>query len=111
MKKISIKNKIKTSKILKRLAIIVGYVVVLNVAQVSTVFGADEPLTVINNFSNLMFSIIRAVGMILAGWGVVQIGTSLKSHDATQRASGIWCLVGGILIMLAKEVLNIITGG
>lgn len=111
MKKISIKDKIKTSEILKRLAIIVGYVVVLNVAQVSTVFGADEPLIVINNFSNLMFSIIRAVGMILAGWGVVQIGTSLKSHDATQRASGIWCLVGGILIMLAKEVLNIIIGG
>ena len=111
MKKKTMKNKMKTSKIFKRLAIIVGYIVILNIAQVSKVFGADEPLAVINNFSNLMFSIIRAVGMILAGWGVVQIGTSLKSHDATQRASGIWCLVGGILIMLAKEVLNIITGG
>lgn len=111
MKKIMIKRKEKMNKILKRLAFIGGYVFVLNIVQVSKVFGADEPLAVINNFSNLMFSIIRAVGMILAGWGVVQIGTSLKSHDATQRASGIWCLVGGILIMLAKEVLNIITGG
>ena len=83
-------KKMKISKILRKVAFIGGYVIALNVVQASNVFGADEPLTVINNFSNLMFSIIRAVGMILAGWGVVQIGTSLKSHDATQRASGIW---------------------
>lgn len=87
------------------------FVALILVVGNNTVFSANEPLEVINNLSTFMFSIIRSVGMILSGWGIVQIGTSLKSHDATQRASGIWCLVGGVLIMFAKEVLNMITGG
>ena len=39
----------KISKILKRVALIGGYVVVLNIAQASNVFAADDPLSVINN--------------------------------------------------------------
>ena len=103
------KNLIK--KILKRGAIIVGYVVALFVAQASHVFAADDPISVVNNLSNFIFGLIRAVGMIILGFGVVQVGMSLKSHDPTQRANGIMTLAGGIVITFAKEILNIITGG
>ena len=54
---------------------------------------------------------IRAVGMIILGFGIVQVGMSLKSHDPTQRANGIMTLAGGVVITFAKEILNIITGG
>ena len=93
-------------------AIIIGYIIALNVAQQLNVFGAnDDPLTVINNLSDFIFGLIRAVGMIILGFGVVQVGMSLKSHDPTQRANGIMTLAGGIVITFSKEILSLITGG
>ena len=70
----------------------------------------NDPITVINNLSDFMFGLIRAVGMIIMGFAVVQIGLSLKSHDPTQRANGFLTLAGGVVITFAKEILNLITG-
>ena len=75
-----------------------------------TAFAASDPLTVINNLSDFIFGLIRAVGMILLGFGVVQIGLSLKSHDPSQRANGFLTLAGGVVITFAKEILTLITG-
>lgn len=74
------------------------------------VFAADDPIAVVNNLSNFIFGLIRAVGMIILGFGIVQVGMSLKSHDPTQRAQGIMTLAGGAVITFAKEILNLITG-
>lgn len=71
--------------------------------------AADDPLKVISNLSTFMFSVIRAIGLILLGFGVVQIGLSLKSHDPSQRANGFMTLAGGVIIMFAKEILDLIT--
>lgn len=71
--------------------------------------AADDPLKVIGNLSTFMFSVIRAIGLILLGFGVVQIGLSLKSHDPSQRANGFMTLAGGVIIMFAKEILDLIT--
>jgi len=73
------------------------------------VTGGD-PLNVINNLSDFIFSLIRAVGLILLGWGIVQVGLSLQSHDPSQRSNGFLTLAGGVIIMFAKEILNLITG-
>lgn len=75
-----------------------------------TAFAANDPLTVVSNLSDFIFGLIRAVGMILLGFGVVQIGLSLKSHDPSQRANGFLTLAGGVVITFAKEILNLITG-
>lgn len=109
-KEIKKENKI-LKKVLKRGAIVFGYFIALNVAQQLYVSAADDPISVVNNLSNFIFGLIRAVGMIILGFGVVQVGMSLKSHDPTQRANGIMTLAGGIIITFAKEILNIITGG
>ena len=74
-------------------------------------FAADDPLAVINNLSNFIFGLIRAVGLILLGWGIVQVGLSLQSHDPSQRSNGFLTLAGGIVITFAKELLTLITGG
>ena len=55
--------------------------------------------------------IIRAIGMIMLGWGIVQVGLALKSHDASQRANGFLTVAGGVIITFAKEILDLITGG
>lgn len=72
--------------------------------------GGGDPLTVVNNLSTFIFGLIRAIGMILLGFGIVQVGLSLKSHDPSQRANGFLTLAGGIIITFAKEILNTITG-
>lgn len=105
------KKKINFKKMLGKITLIVVYVVLLFVAQASQVFAADDPLTVINNLSDFIFGLIRAVGMIILGFGIVQVGMSLKSHDPSQRANGIMTLAGGVVITFAKEILSVITGG
>lgn len=76
----------------------------------SPAFAATKnPLTVVNNLSKFIFGLIRAVGLIILGFGIVQVGLSLKSHDPSQRANGFLTLAGGIIITFAKEILNIIT--
>jgi len=87
--------------------------VALSILLISTnVYAAeDDPLTVVNNLSNFIFGLIRAIGMILLGFGIVQVGLSLKSHDPSQRANGFLTVAGGIVITFAKEILNMITGG
>jgi len=74
-------------------------------------YAANDPLTVVNNLSDFIFGLIRAIGLILLGFGIVQIGLSLKSHDPSQRANGFLTLAGGVIITFAKEILNLITGG
>ena len=84
-------------------------VITLNVVALP-VLADNDPLTVVNNFSDFMFGMVRALGMILLGFGIVQVGLSLKSHDPSQRANGFMTVAGGIVITFAKEILNIIVG-
>ena len=67
--------------------------------------GGGDPLTIVNNLSDFIFSCIKAIGVIILGWGIVQVGISVQSHDASQRTQGFLCLFGGLLIAFAKEIL------
>ncbi len=80
-------------------------------AAATTTAAASDPTAVVNNLSDFIFGFIRAIGMILLGFGIIQLGLSLKSHDPSQRANGFLTIAGGIIIVFAKEILNIITGG
>ena len=72
--------------------------------------SANDPVGVVNNLSEFIFGLIRAIGLIMLGFGIVQVGMSLKSHDPSQRANGFLTLAGGIIITFTKEILNLITG-
>jgi hypothetical protein len=76
----------------------------------ATAFATDDPIQVVSNLSDFIFGLIRAIGIILLAFGIVQVGLSLKSHDPSQRANGFLTLAGGIVITFAKEILNLITG-
>ena len=76
-----------------------------------TAFAAgNDPIEVVNNLSDFIFGLIRAVGLIILGWGIVQVGMSFQSHDPSQRSNGFLTLAGGIVITFAKEILNLIVG-
>ena len=82
----------------------------LALGMTTTAFAANDPLTVVNNLSDFIFGLIRAIGMILLGCGIGQGGLSLKSHDPSQRANGFLTLAGGVIITFAKEILTLIPG-
>jgi len=88
---------------------VVALTVILLFGTPAIAYAAD-PIGVVNNLSDFIFGIIRAIGLILLGFGIVQVGLSLKSHDPSQRANGFLTLAGGIIITFAKEILALITG-
>ena len=98
-------------KINKRKIAAISIIVITGIFSVIISAAETDPVTVVNNLSDFIFGLVRAIGMILLGFGIVQIGLSLKSHDASQRANGFLTLAGGILITFAKEILNLITTG
>ena len=84
-------------------------VVAVIFGTVPVLAATNDPLAVINNLSTFIFGLIRAIGLILLCWGVVQIGLALKSHDPSQRANGFLTLAGGVIITFSKEILDLIT--
>ena len=96
---------------LKRIYAIFAIAILMMTMLVMPAFAADDPLAVVNNLSEFIFSLIRAIGLILLGFGILQIGLALKSHDASQRANGMLTVAGGIVITFTKEILTLITGG
>ena len=102
------KNKRKT--ILKRYIATAITCAIVGVFMVP-VLAESEAETAINNMSNIIFGIIRAIGIILAGWGLVQVGMSFQSHDPSQRSQGFLCLAGGLIIVFAKSILQAIAPG
>ena len=100
----------KRKLITKILALIITTVILSMTLAVSVFTEENDPIQVVNNLSDFMFGLVRAVGMIMLGFAVVQIGLSLKSHDPSQRANGFLTLAGGVIITFAKEIITLITG-
>ena len=103
-------SKEKRSKgLIKRMVLSTVMIAMLIIPERALADGGD-PIAVVNNFSDFLFALVRAFGMILIGFGIVQVGLSLKSHDPSQRANGIMTVAGGVIITFAKEILGLITG-
>ena len=79
-------NKGKINKVRKTVRIVAIVAIILIVTAVP-VFATNDPIGVVNNLSSFIFGLIRAVGIILLGWEIVQVGLSFQSHDPSQRRS------------------------
>lgn len=93
-----------TRSVGRRYFCLAALLVVLTIPALAT----DDPLATINNLSDFVFDAIRAIGVIILGWGIVQIGMSLQSHDSSQRTQGFLCFFGGLLIAFSKSILTTI---
>lgn len=85
-------------------------IIMLVLGAVPAYAAGGDPIETINNLSTFIFSAIRAIGIIILGFGIVQIGLSLKSHDASQRANGFLTFFGGVVITFAKNILDLVVG-
>ncbi len=102
------KDKRKT--VLKRYLMVAITCAIVCVAMVP-VLADNDAEKAIKSMSDIIFGIIRAIGVILSGWGLVQVGMSFQSHDPSQRSQGFLCLAGGLIIVFAKSILTAIAPG
>ena len=107
---VTVLSKNRKNKVLKRYLTVALTCAVVGVAMLPVLADSDAE-TAINNMSNIIFGIIRAIGVILSGWGLVQVGMSFQSHDPSQRSQGFLCLAGGLIIVFAKSILTAIAPG
>ena len=98
----------KITTVLRKTKMVLMVMAVVMCMMTNTVLAAGDPLSTINSLSDFIFSAIKAIGLILLGFGIVQIGLSLKSHDASQRANGFLTFFGGVIIAFAKDILDMI---
>ena len=100
----------KTKKLVKSLRYVQLFLICIFIT--TNVYAAgDDPLAVVNNLSDFIFSIMKVIGAILTGFGIMQFGLSFKSQDPSQRSNGVLQVIGGLIILFAKPILNLITGG
>ena len=79
-------------------------------ASIPKVYAETDPLNAINNLSNFIFDILTGVGTMILAFGALQFGLAIKSQDPSQRANGILTMVGGIIIVGTRVLLNKIIG-
>lgn len=105
IKKIDRKVQLVTRSVLSTLFVIM--------ASCSFVLASDDnpAAEAISNFTEIIVGIVTAIGVILAIWGVVQVGLSVPSHDTSQRASGFLALAGGIIVAVAPHIVVSILNG
>lgn len=72
--------------------------------------GGTDPIDMLEKLKEYMFKIIALIGLILIGYGVLQIGLSFKSQDPSQRSTGIMTGAGGILIAGIGIIVDTISG-
>lgn len=86
---------------------LVAATAIMTIPALAAPEAGGDPLAVVNKLSEFIFSLIRAVGLILLGFGILQLGLSLKSHDPSQRANGMLTVAGGIVIVFTKESASV----
>ena len=100
------KNKLKkTESRLKMLGL-----TLVSLLNTNVVYAADDPSVAVNNLTNFIFTLVQSLGAIMLIFGVVQFGMSFKSHDASQRASSVMTIGGGLIICFSKAIITKILG-
>ena len=81
-------------------------VALLTLLLAAPVYAAGSIESSIASLDTLIRSVVKAIGGIATLWGVVQLGISMKGHDAAQRSTALLTIAGGLMIFFAPEILD-----
>lgn len=70
--------------------------------------AGNEVISAINKLDDIIFGIIKAIGMGFAAWGILNFASSISSHDSGQRMLGFTNVTTGLIAIFAKEILKAI---
>ena len=68
----------------------------------------NDVTDILNNLVDLLFDIIRLVGVIGLIWGVVTFAMSITGHDPSQRIQGTITIAASLLLIFVKSILTAI---
>ena len=113
MKKTSnLSNKRKTTLCKKAARIIAIAVLLLSFVVLSVVpamaAGDGGVSTSLTSFMDILFTVIKIVGVGIAAFGLIKVGVALISHDPNQRLDGLLFFAVGLFVFFAKEILQAI---
>lgn len=99
------KIKVKSNKIRKTVTAIVAVILILVITIVPAFAEGDGVTDSLSKFNDLMFAIVRLVGVGGCIWGIVEFAMSLQSHDGAQKVKGLTILTAGFIVFFSKEIL------
>lgn len=78
-----------------------------------TAYAANANVTAvtkkIDNLYTLVVGIITAAGMIVLAWGVFEFAAGYQSHDTPTQTAALKKVISGLLMVLAKTVISLLT--
>lgn len=94
LKKKKISNPTRLSKVKKCYWTAAGAAALCLCCVTPAMAAGGDPLDIVNNLSDFIFSIIKALGVIILGWGIVQVVCrSSPTMPARERRASSACLV------------------
>lgn len=79
---------------------------VIALALPAYVFAEEDITAAMTSLTDLVLTIVRAIGVIVAVWGVFDLASGYQSHDGTQQTAGVKRLVAGLIMIFAGSVLS-----
>ena len=81
LKKKKISNPTRLSKVKKCYWTAAGAAALCLCCVTPAMAAGGDPLDIVNNLSDFIFSIIKALGVIILGWGIVQVGKTAGGNS------------------------------
>lgn len=101
------KNTTKLNRTIRRTVTLIVTVLLIFTVTIIPVFAEGDGVTdSLTKFNNLMFSIVRLLGIAACIWGIVEFAMSMQSHDGGQKTRGITIFAAGLIVVFAKEILT-----
>lgn len=90
----------------KRIFLVVCCCILFLLASFNICYAAGSIESSISKLNTMIRAVVKAIGGIATLWGVVQLGISMKGHDAAQRSTSLLAIGGGLMIFFAPEILD-----
>lgn len=94
---------------------IIVFVLILALAlSLSSTALADEgvnPITAINNLTNMLYLFVTAIGVVFIILGGVQLAMALKEQDPSRKSHAILSLLGGFILIGIRFVVEMLLTG
>lgn len=69
---------------------------------------ADDVSDTIDKLADFIWGVSKSIGVILVGYGVIQIGLAFKSHDPSQKSQAVFTILGGLIVFFAETILTLL---
>lgn len=69
-------------------------------------YAATIDITNINSILDAFGNVILVVGVVLAGWNLVQAGSSFKDNQGFQMDKNVWGVIGGVFMAIAGGAIK-----